>query len=191
MATRDAELTRARILAAAIDEFSTHGYAGGRIDRIAQDARSNVRMIYAYYGGKSALFDAAVADAIRAMAESVPPRTDDLAEWTGELFDYHQHSPATMRLSMWAQLERPEATAEPLESYAAKVAQMRGVFAPLTAVDMVVIIYAIAQAWALAPVGLVSTGIASTGIASGRSEWASAQRRNAAVTAVARILGQD
>lgn len=185
MATRDADLTRARILAAAITEFSTHGYAGGRIDRIAHEATSNVRMIYAYYGGKSALFDAAVADAVRTMAEAVPPRADDLAGWAGELFDYHQHSPATMRLSMWAQLERPEATAEPLESYAAKAAQVQGAFSPLTAVDIVVIIYAIAQAWALAPLGLIGIGSASS-----PAEWATEARRTAAVTAVARILGQ-
>jgi AcrR family transcriptional regulator len=186
MAGRDAELTRARILAAAIDEFSTHGYAGGRIDRVAHHAQSNVRMIYAYYGGKSALFDAAAAEAIRSMAESVPPRSEDLAEWAGELFDYHQQSPATMRLSMWAQLERPEATAEPLESYAAKVAQVKGTFSPLTSVDVVVIIYAIAQAWALAPVGLIRGGVDSS-----PPEWATDERRTAAVTAVARILGRS
>lgn len=117
---RDADATRARILAAATDEFAAHGFAGGRVERIASRARSNVRMIYAYYGGKSGLFDATLSEALRRMAENVPPRPDDLAGWAGEVFDHHQRFPQVLRLSMWARLERPEATAEPSDVYRTK-----------------------------------------------------------------------
>lgn len=53
---RDAAATRARILEASRTEFSQHGYSGARIDRIAKSAKSNVQMIYRYFGGKEALY---------------------------------------------------------------------------------------------------------------------------------------
>lgn len=48
--------TRERILAAAVREFSRHGYRGGRVQRIIKAARANPRMIYHYFGGKEALY---------------------------------------------------------------------------------------------------------------------------------------
>ena len=53
---RDAEASRARILAAATAEFARHGLSGARVDRIAGRAKANKRMLYYYYGGKEALF---------------------------------------------------------------------------------------------------------------------------------------
>ncbi len=55
---RDAERTRAAILAAAMQEFARHGMGGARVDRIALRARSNKRMLYYYFGGKDQLFQA-------------------------------------------------------------------------------------------------------------------------------------
>ena len=40
---RDPAGTRARILAAAISEFSTYGLGGARVDRITRRARANER----------------------------------------------------------------------------------------------------------------------------------------------------
>ena len=179
MAQRDAEATRARILSAAVTEFAAYGYAGGRIDRIAKDARSNVRMIYAYFGNKSSLFDAALFDAIVRMADEVPPRPSDLPAWVGELFDFHQRRPEVLRICLWAQLERPEAASEPLETYLAKVDAVQQHASPVIgAVDLLVIIYAVAQAWELAPTGLLAAA-GSVG---------SNTRRAAAVEAITRIL---
>ncbi|GAA2227107.1 TetR/AcrR family transcriptional regulator [Herbiconiux moechotypicola] len=181
MVQRDAEATRARILAAAVAEFAAHGHSGGRVDRIASDAGSNVRMIYAYFGNKSGLFDAALTHAIESMAQEVPPRADDLAAWTGELFDFHQRRPEVLRICLWAQLERPESASEPLETYLAKAEAVRmRVPAVFTAVDLLVMIYAIAQAWQLAPAGLLATDPSAT----------PESRRAAAVAAVDRLLGQ-
>ena len=56
MAVRDPEATRARIFAAATEEFAAYGIAGARIDRIAQNARANKQLIYAYFGDKAELF---------------------------------------------------------------------------------------------------------------------------------------
>jgi AcrR family transcriptional regulator len=57
MATsRDAGLTRARILKAARREFMCHGYSGARVGRISSSGRSSDRMIYYYFGSKEALY---------------------------------------------------------------------------------------------------------------------------------------
>jgi AcrR family transcriptional regulator len=54
--SRDAERTRAAILAAATDEFASHGLGGARVDRIAERAGTNKRMLYYYFGDKEALY---------------------------------------------------------------------------------------------------------------------------------------
>ncbi len=56
-AVRDPERTSAAILAAAIDEFSEHGFGGARIDAIAARAGVNKRMLYHYFGDKDALYE--------------------------------------------------------------------------------------------------------------------------------------
>lgn len=59
---RDSAATRQRILEAASKEFSQYGYSGGRMDRIARGSRSNVQMIYRYFGGKDDLYLAVLED---------------------------------------------------------------------------------------------------------------------------------
>ena len=56
MANRDPEATKARILAAAVREFSDKGIAGARVDAIAARARVNKRMLYYYFDSKEGLF---------------------------------------------------------------------------------------------------------------------------------------
>lgn len=53
---RDAAATQERILQAAIEEFAEHGYNGARIDAIARRADANMRMLYHYFGSKTALY---------------------------------------------------------------------------------------------------------------------------------------
>ncbi|HUD14574.1 MAG TPA: TetR family transcriptional regulator [Terracidiphilus sp.] len=52
--------TRARILAAAIREFSSDGIAGARTERIAEAAGVNKALLYYYFTSKQALYDAAL-----------------------------------------------------------------------------------------------------------------------------------
>lgn len=63
---RDPEGTRARILAAARDEFARYGLGGARVDRIAAAADTNKRMLYYHVGNKESLYlavlEAAYAD---------------------------------------------------------------------------------------------------------------------------------
>ena len=77
---RDAEATKARILAAAKKEFARLGLAGARVDEIAVQANANKRMIYHYFGGKEDLFSAVLENAyldIRAAEREL--RLDGLA----------------------------------------------------------------------------------------------------------------
>jgi AcrR family transcriptional regulator len=53
---RDPERTSASILAAAVAEFTEKGYAGARIDAIAERSGANKRMIYHYFGDKAGLY---------------------------------------------------------------------------------------------------------------------------------------
>ena len=54
--------TREKILGAAVEEFARYGLGGARVDRIAQRARANKRMLYYYFGDKDGLFLAALED---------------------------------------------------------------------------------------------------------------------------------
>lgn len=61
--TRDAEATKARILAAAKKEFAKNGLGGARVDVIADKARANKRMIYHYFASKEGLFQTVLENA--------------------------------------------------------------------------------------------------------------------------------
>ena len=53
---RNPDRTRQRILDAALEEFSRYGLGGARVDRIAERAGANKRMLYYYFGDKDGLF---------------------------------------------------------------------------------------------------------------------------------------
>jgi TetR/AcrR family transcriptional regulator len=55
-----ADQTRARILEAAVLEFSANGLAGARTEQIAEAAGVNKALLYYYFNNKQALYDAAL-----------------------------------------------------------------------------------------------------------------------------------
>ncbi|QSB13746.1 TetR/AcrR family transcriptional regulator [Natronosporangium hydrolyticum] len=55
---RDAERSRQLLLAAAVDEFSAKGFAGARVQDIADRAGVNKQLIAYYFGGKEGLYRA-------------------------------------------------------------------------------------------------------------------------------------
>ncbi len=60
---RDADRTQQAILQAAVDEFAHAGLGGARIDRIAERAGVNKRLLYYYFGSKDDLFLAVLEQA--------------------------------------------------------------------------------------------------------------------------------
>ncbi len=102
---RDAEMTRARILAAAKAEFARLGLGGARVDEIAEKAQANKRMIYHYFGSKEGLFKAVLEDAwldIRTAEQGLslqdlPPR-EALVALVTFTWNYYLEHPEFIRL---------------------------------------------------------------------------------------------
>lgn len=68
--TRDADRTREAILLAARDEFAEHGLGGARVERIAERAAVNKRLLYYYFEDKDRLFAAVLEEAYRTIREA-------------------------------------------------------------------------------------------------------------------------
>lgn len=66
---RDADRSQSTILAAARDEFAEFGLGGARVDRIAERAGLNKRLIYYYFADKETLFQAVLEQAYRDIRE--------------------------------------------------------------------------------------------------------------------------
>jgi AcrR family transcriptional regulator len=101
-----ARATRQRILDAATEEFSAHGVAGARVDRIASRSGMSKPMIYTYFGSKDQLFDAVFDAHVLANSDRVPFTADDLPGYAVRLYDDYLADPALLRLVMWKRLER-------------------------------------------------------------------------------------
>ncbi len=105
MANRDPEATKARILAAAVREFSAKGISGARVDAIAARARVNKRMLYYYFESKEGLFREILrrrlAEGAAKLSASNVSHPDRLAERTARLPGQREYT----RLTMWEALE--------------------------------------------------------------------------------------
>jgi AcrR family transcriptional regulator len=105
---RDADETRRRLLAAARGEFTRHGLAGARVDRIAADAGVNKERIYAHFGNKDQLFDAVLADSLAESAAAMEtPAQEGFGTYVERKLAYHAQHPEAVRLLLWEALERP------------------------------------------------------------------------------------
>ena len=112
---RDAERTRREILDVATHEFADRGFAGARVDAIADQTRTTKRMLYYYFGSKERLFVAVLERAyaaIRAAEQTIEVDHLDpaaairrLAELT---FDHHESHPDFIRLVSIENIHRAE-----------------------------------------------------------------------------------
>lgn len=96
----------ARVLEAAIDEFSEHGFAGARIERISQRAGTVDRMLYYYFGNKERLYQAVLekiyADMIGAQRNFVMPNdpVEGMRQLVEHSWDHYVSHPDLVRLLM-------------------------------------------------------------------------------------------
>ncbi len=161
---RDSRATRELLLAAATEEFSEHGLAGARIDRIAGRAGANKRLLYVYFGDKDALFDAVIDRQTGLLAEAVPLTPGDLGGYAAARFDHMLQHPQAARLAAWRAFERAEPTDAERRGYQAKVdaiarAQREGrLYAGMPALDMFAIVLRMTESWLAAPPALMAVG---------------------------------
>ena len=188
MLPRDAEATRARLIAAATDEFARHGVAGARVERIAEQARSNKAQIYHYFGSKDGLFGAVLGAYVRRSVESEYFDASDLPGTAAALFDDFERHPELARLVSWYRLEATDAAMPELEAAnrtkieAIARAQADGVvtdrFPPVILLGLVLMI---ASSWSDLPAGFEAITLDHT----------AAERRDYVVEAVARLVAPD
>jgi AcrR family transcriptional regulator len=112
---RDPERTKEEILTVSTQEFAERGFAGARVDEIANQTRTTKRMIYYYFGSKERLYTAALERAyedIRVVEANVDVEHLDpiaairkLAELT---FDRHEANPNFSRLISQENVQRAQ-----------------------------------------------------------------------------------
>lgn len=103
--SRDADRSQLAILAAAREEFAHHGLAGARVDRIAERAQLNKRLLYYYFTSKDELFlavlEMAYAD-IRAAEQALHlgdmPPAQAIRRLTEFTWDYYLAHPEFLAL---------------------------------------------------------------------------------------------
>ncbi|GAA4375117.1 TetR/AcrR family transcriptional regulator [Agromyces bauzanensis] len=178
----DSEATRARLLDAAYEEFVAFGLAGARVERIAKAATANKQAIYAYFGSKDALFDAVLDTRLQVLADLVPFRPDDLPEYIGALFDQLCLDPGLLRLTQWKALERSDASESEREAHSEKATALADVLGIglEPAVDLMMIVLAVGQAWLLTSPALRNPV--------GNNEAARRRRHRASVIAAVRAV---
>jgi AcrR family transcriptional regulator len=103
--TRDPERTRKTLLESATREFMEMGYGGARIDRIAERAGLNKRLLYHYFGDKDALYLAVLESAyvsIRSAESSLNLENEDplgaIRKLVGFTWDYFLAHPEFLSL---------------------------------------------------------------------------------------------
>lgn len=111
MATRDPEATKARLLDAALHEFSSKGISGARVDAIAARAKTNKRMLYYYFGSKDDLYREVLRRSLTGRIDALlgADVTGDgrIAERFARVEPHHDY----VRMLMWEALENPSADA--------------------------------------------------------------------------------
>ena len=152
-----ADRTKARILDAALAEFSARGVAGARVDRIAAGAGCNKNLLYIYFGSKENLFAAVLETHLARLYEDVPFTPEDLSGFGGRVFDWAMVHPDLMRLVAWSTLEQAgQDPASRSASHDEKIDALRETFAatrtesPFAPDFLVTTVLAIATAWSSA-----------------------------------------
>ncbi|MBX3604655.1 MAG: TetR family transcriptional regulator [Piscinibacter sp.] len=110
---RDADRSQQTILGAARDEFHEHGLGGARMDRIADRAGVDKRLIYYYFENKDSLFQAVLEDTYRGIREAeqqlhltdLPP-AEALRRLTEFTWNYYLAHPEFLTLLNSANLHR-------------------------------------------------------------------------------------
>lgn len=119
----DAERSRRRLLAAALEEFAAKGYAGARVADIAARAGVNKQLISYYFGGKAGLYEELQRTWLE-REETVAPPELPLADLVPRYLQAVLADPRHTRLTLWRALSQEEAD-QPPEQQAEDLTGMR------------------------------------------------------------------
>jgi AcrR family transcriptional regulator len=145
--------TKGKILATAVRLFARDGFQGTRIDDLASTAKVNRQRIYAYFGNKEKLFEAAMLEVFaKANAEDdklLALSEKELPELTAILLQHylevHRRHPALHRMVGWAnlQLKKPSVWMQDIKEKSFvhlrqlyRVGQARGIFSERVSFDV-------------------------------------------------------
>jgi AcrR family transcriptional regulator len=111
--SRDADRSALAILAAARDEFAEHGLGGARMDRIAERAALDKRLIYYYFENKDSLFRAVlehtyldIREAEKQLHLNALPPAEAVRKLTEFTWNYYLAHPEFLTLLNSANLHR-------------------------------------------------------------------------------------
>ncbi|GAA1526651.1 TetR family transcriptional regulator [Kribbella lupini] len=161
---RNAAATKALLLEAATAEFAEYGFAGARIDRIAERAGANKRLLYVYFGDKNQLFDAVVQEQTEAVLEAAPMDEGDLRAFAIARFDYMLANPDARRLAAWRAFEQTKPSDAERGAFRARIeavekAQRAGrIRTDIPAADLFAFVLRMTESWLSAPPALLAAG---------------------------------
>lgn len=178
-------------MAAAKDEFTEHGFAGARLNRIAETARASKERLYSYFASKEQLFEAVVAQWIEDAPYRVSFTAEDVPGYVAGLFDNLVADPRGARLQRWIELEAPSGLSDDhllRRLFREKLAEVRrgqraGLIDPTWhPLDLVTLLTEITQSMA------AGASVISSIVGEARAEDTLAERRAAAVEAARRLV---
>ncbi len=105
---RKSDQTKNKILTAALDEYASKGFAGTRVDQIAQVAGVNKAMIYYYFASKEELFNELIRlemeqlkqELGEVLSERDVNSLEDMTQATRELLEYVESKKKLLRVLM-------------------------------------------------------------------------------------------
>ncbi len=187
MTKRDPEAKKRQLLEAALAEFAAYGFAGSRIDQIAERARCSAGLVYNYFGSKEDLFDAVFDVIVGETITNIPITPEDLPEYAGRLFDAIEQNPDVARFVAWRELERGGSSKQVAASRSAvqhkintiHAAQAAGILpSHFDAAQVLLLVQSIARMWVSQPTDVTEL-VATT---------ADRERRRATVVEAVRYL---
>ena len=161
-ATRDPDLTRRQILAAALDLFVEHGFADVSMRQIAERSGVTKSLIHHHFGSKDRLWEATKEQALAQYAAEQKQELEQRTEADGRLlhdgvvnyFRFLQDNPQVVRLLAWTHMEGDascgEMDAELVRLGAERVrqAQQAGIFrADVNPVHVVTLFILVCTQW--------------------------------------------
>lgn len=102
---RNPERSREKILDAALEEFAAHGYAGARVQAIAQRAGLNKQLISHHFGGKQALYQAVMSERRLRGGGELVATAGAMPDAMASFFDAASADPEWLRVLLWEALE--------------------------------------------------------------------------------------